>query len=539
MTTTSTSAASRAVAVGAAFAVLALAGCGSARDLAVGATTAPTSEPTSGSTTGSTSGPTTAPPTSGSTSTPGTTGTVGGSLSPFYDQQVAWTSCGAAQCGTVTVPLDYANPGGDTVTLQLRKHPATSGHPVGTLFINPGGPGGSGLDFVDQFVGEAGASILENYDVVGFDPRGVGMSDPVTCLDTTQLDAFVAADPTPDNPAEVKTAEQLVQELGQGCEQRSGELAAHVSTIEVAKDLDIMRAAVGDDSLTYYGASYGTYIGANYAELFPDQVGRMVLDGALDPALSPQQTNLQQAGGFQGALDAYVADCLHRPDCPLPGPESAALGRIQSLLNGLDAKPLDTGDSARPLTEALGFYGVAVTLYNKDYWKYLDQGLQAAFNGDGSVLLTLADAYLSRGPSGYTDNSAEVISAVNCLDHPVQMSTAAIEKSIPAYTKVSPTFGRVFAWSMIGCAEWPIQPTQQPLKIDGQGAAPIVVVGTTRDPATPYAWAKALAGELRSGVFLSRDGDGHTGYGMGNSCIDDTINSYFTDGTVPPDGKSC
>ncbi len=459
------------------------------------------------------------------------------SLADFESQPLDWADCGDFECGSVEVPVDYANPSGATVELELKRAPAT-GHPLGTLFINPGGPGGSGVDYVDTIASELSEQMRSRYDVVGFDPRGVGESDPLVCLNDDELDELVSFDPDPDTAHEEGQARDLVTGLGEACADE-GELASHVSTVEVARDLDILRSAVGDQKLTYYGASYGTYIGATYAELFPDRVGRMVLDGAIDPKLSAEQINIQQAAGFQTALEAYVDDCIASGTCPLGSDRDTAMDQIRSFLDDLDQDPLDTDDPDRPLTEALGFYGIALPLYSRDYWPLLTQGLTAAFDGDGSVLLRFADTYLSRTPSGYSDNSAQVINAVNCLDRPARLSNDQIRRSVPRYEKASPVFGRVFAWTMLSCSEWPLKPSAPAPTIDGAGAPPIVVVGTTRDPATPYHWAESLASELKSGVLVSRDGDGHTGYHVGNACVDNALDRYFVDGDVPEDGLSC
>lgn len=461
-------------------------------------------------------------------------------LRPFYEQKLEWEGCGSEQdCAEVDVPLDYADPAGDTVTLQLRRSPA-EGEPQGTLFVNPGGPGGSGVDFASFFVGEAGEGVVADYDVVGFDPRGVGTSEPLECLGTEAMDRYVSSDPDPDDAAESEEFIASVRALGNGCVRNSGPLAAHVSTQEVARDLDVLRAVVGDEKLTYYGASYGTYIGATYAELFPEQVGRMVLDGAVDPTLANTDTNLEQARGFETALRAYAADCVEQGDCPLGESEDDVVERVGQLLRELDESPMPTSDPERPLTQSLGFYGVALPLYDEGSWSYLTQGLEAALAGNGGVLLLFADQYLSRTESGYSDNSAEVISAVNCLDKPVDTTAADVEATIPDFQEASPTFGRVFAWSVAGCGAWPVRSPLEPLEsYDAQGAAPIVVVGTTRDPATPYEWAVSLAEQLSSGVLVTRDGDGHTGYGQGNDCVDSAVDDYLVDGKVPADGLEC
>lgn len=461
-------------------------------------------------------------------------------LKKFYSQDLKWSDCDGDQCADVTVPVDYAKPDGDTLVLKVRKSPAgDAGDKVGSLFINPGGPGGSGIDYLSTFTSGADDDILEKYDVIGFDPRGVGTSTPLKCLDDGALDDFVNLDPDPDTAAEETAYGEGSKTMGKACESNSGELAAHVSTVEVAKDLDVMRALVGDDELHYLGASYGTYIGSVYAELFPKKVGRLVLDGALDPTLDSKGLNLGQAKGFQTALVAYIKSCLDKSSCPLGTSEAAAQDKIKKFLDQLDATPLKTDDPERPLTQSLGFYAIALPLYSEQSWPVLTQIFQAAFDGNGGPMLRVADQYLSRTQSGYKDNSAQVIYAVNCLDKPESTTAADVKASEDEFTKISPVFGRTFAWSPYSCAQWPIKPPEKPVTVDAGGAAPIVVVGTTRDPATPYEWAQALAEQLDSGVLVSRDGDGHTGYNMGNDCVDDAVDDYLLDGDVPKDGLKC
>ena len=460
------------------------------------------------------------------------------SLDDFYTQELEWSPCGNHECAMAAMPIDYSDPTGDTVSIALEKQPA-DGEPLGTIFVNPGGPGGSGVDFVEQVATEFRPEVLERYDIVGFDPRGVGLSDPVDCYDTEELDEFISVDPTPDNDQEEQGALEATKEFAAACLETTGDLLAHVSTIEVARDLDVLRGVVGDETLTYYGASYGTTLGSTYAELFPDKVGRMVLDGATDPSLSAEESNRSQAAGFQLALEAYLDECLTQEDCPFTGDRQAALDQIEELLAGLDEDPLPTGDEERPLTESLGFFGIAVTLYSEDSWPYLSDGLALALEGDGSALLQFADIYFSRENGEFADNSAEVIFAVNCLDEPLSLSVEDIEASVPEYEKASPTFGRVFAWSMLGCSNWPVTTTEERITIDAAGAAPIVVIGTTGDPATPYEEAVALADQLESGVLVTRVGDGHTAFGAGNQCVDSAVDAYYLEGTVPEDGLEC
>ncbi len=485
---------------------------------------------------------------SSTTSTPGAPGHLpagfgdgppGSGIDRFYHQQVDWVDCGAGDtCADIWVPLDYNAPDGPAITIKAKRDPAADpSRKVGSLFINPGGPGGSGIDYLGY--ANFDSAITDVYDVIGFDPRGVATSTPIDCISDPELDAFVAADPSPDTQEEVTQFQDSWAHFTAGCVANSGPLLQHVSTVEVARDLDVMRAVVGDSSLHYFGASYGTYIGATYAALFPQQVGRMVLDGAVDPLAPPRRTELDQAVGFETALTAYLGSCVHHGNCPLGDDVATARDNLVALFKTLDSSPLPTS-SGRQLTEGLAFLGVIVPLYSRSTWSYLTQGLEGVVKGDGDVLLALADAYTERQPDGsYPSNSLEVQSAVNCLDHPEHESVAQIEAGAAQFDRLAPVFGPVATWFPYLCSNWPVPPTQPVPDYSATGAAPIVVVGTTRDPATPYQQAVKLAGELDSGVLLSREGDGHTAYDSGNRCIDTAIDSFLADGTVPADGTRC
>jgi pimeloyl-ACP methyl ester carboxylesterase len=459
-------------------------------------------------------------------------------LTRFYEQELDWEACGANDCAELEVPLDYAEPDGETITLEvLRVSARDKDRRVGSLVVNPGGPGSSGVDYATNAASYFGSEVQRAFDIVGFDPRGVGRSTPLDCLTDAQLDALVAADPDPDTAAEVARSDRLVRRLGQGCVDRTGELAGHVSTAEAARDIDVLRAALGDADLSYFGASYGTFLGATYAELFPDRVGRMVLDGALDPSLSSLELNLVQAKGFETALRAYVARCVDSGGCFLGGSVDAGTQRIRQLLDQLDRQPLRAG--GRTLTEGNAVLGIWAPLYNEGFWNILDNALRSAFGGDGAPLLSLSDAYVSRGAEGYVNNSLEALYAVNCLDHDDAIPSSEVAQHLPRFEKASPTFGRIFAYGLSGCAQWPIHTGRVPAEITAAGAAPIMVVGTTRDPATPLEWAEALAEQLESGVLVRRDGDGHTGYLAGNECVDSAVESYLVSGTVPQGTVDC
>ncbi|HET7328653.1 MAG TPA: alpha/beta hydrolase [Nocardioidaceae bacterium] len=468
-------------------------------------------------------------------------------LESFYTQDVDWRPCaGDFECATVQVPLDYAEPDGKTIGIAVNRRPADDmGALQGALLVNPGGPGVPGKPYARQ-VAPMLAEVTEEFDLVGFDPRGTGESASVDCLSDDRLDDYLGADMSPDTAAEVTGLQQRIIELGEGCQQRSGELLAHVSTVEAARDLDIIRHIVGDPEMHYFGTSYGTQLGATYAELFPQRVSRMVLDAAVDPTVHGLDLGLAQLAGFETALQAYLRDCVESGDCPLGSSVEEAEGTLVDLLAQIDAEPLPTdtyGDGERQLTSGWAFYGIALPLYAAELWPALTQGLEAALDGDGSVLLRLADAYVARFGGEYVNNSMEAFMAISCLDDPSARTPAQIRDVLPRFEAVSDVFGATFAWGSIGCPRWPVHVEgsveDAADEIDAAGAEPILVVGTTRDPATPYTWAQSLARQLDSGVLLTREGDGHGAFGHGNSCIDDAVQDYLVDGTVPAAGTTC
>jgi pimeloyl-ACP methyl ester carboxylesterase len=469
----------------------------------------------------------------------GVAGPIPAGLERFYQQTPNWQPCGGeSDCATIEVPLDYDKPGGETIELRARKVAARDrSNRIGTLFINPGGPGGSGVDYASAASFVLGTSLLRRFDVIGWDPRGVGQSTPVRCLDTEQMDALVSADGSPDDEAEITALDKVAKQFADGCEERSGKLLPHVSTQDAARDIDVMRGIVGDTELYYLGKSYGTYLGATYAELFPKNVGRLVLDGAVDPAKPTEQINMAQAKGFDTALDAFAEDCAKR-SCELGDTKAQVLAAVDKVLADSDAKPL-LGDRTRRVGQGLAVLGVIFPLYVKDYWPRLEKAVADGLEGNGSRLLALADEYTSRGPNGYSDNSGEVIYAVNCIDHPDLTSVEQAKSRAAAYKAASPRFGAYLLWGSLPCAHWPVKPVNTQHEIKATGAKPIVVVGTTRDPATPYEWSVALAEQLDSGVLISRDGDGHTGYKEGNDCVDTAVERYLLQGTPPADQLEC
>ena len=467
-------------------------------------------------------------------------------LEKFYAQELTWEKCSGGECATLTVPMDYEKPDGQTLEIAVLRVRATSRDVRGSIIVNPGGPGGSGVDYARaaRFGGVVSQAVLAKYDVVGFDPRGVGRSTAIKCLSPTQLDAFFAQDPTPDTPAEEQTAARLAKEFGASCETNSPGLADHVSTVESARDMDILRSRLGDPRLNYLGKSYGTLLGATYAGLYPNLVGRTMLDGALPPDLTSAQVNLGQAEGFERAARAWAADCVQE-GCPLGADVDSVMSGLRGFLAELDQHPITkTGDPSVPaVTEGWAGYAVAAAMYDEGRWGMLTDALRKANAGDGADLLALANSYTDRLPGGgYSSNTQEAFYAVTCLDKGESPDLDARQAEAEKVTEVAPTFGALLVWSSLPCGYWPRPawaPTGPPAKVTAAGSGPIVVIGTTRDPATPYEWAQQLADQLEKGVLVSYDGDGHTAYLRSNDCIDHAIDDWYIDGIVPKEGLMC
>lgn len=465
-------------------------------------------------------------------------------LAGYYAQKLRWTPCDSGfQCARLLVPFDYSRPAWRRFSLPVIRLPAADPRErIGSLVVNPGGPGGSGVQYALQARTAVSSVVRDRFDVVGFDPRGVGGSQPaVHCMTGPQLDRYYATDDTPDTSRQLAAVISESRLFARECAERAGGLLPWIGTQNAARDLDVLRAALGDSRLTYLGKSYGTYLGAWYAQLFPQHVRALVLDGALDPDATSTDINITQGEGFEVALRSFTANCLRLASCPLGrgGDVSAGIARLQGLLNHATGTPLanDLGDG-RPADGALLLEGVTAALYTKAYWPVLRTALQRAFGGDGTVLIELADTLFERRSDGSYTNLSDANMAVNCLDRPWPHALPAWRSVASRAAKAAPQFGEAIVWGSLPCAYWPVKSYPLP-KITAAGAPPILVVGTTRDPATPYRWAEALARELKSGVLLGWNGDGHTAYRMGSSCVDTSVDNYLINGAVPRSGTVC
>jgi pimeloyl-ACP methyl ester carboxylesterase len=453
---------------------------------------------------------------------------------PLPITPISWTECnGDLQCGTLTVPLDYAKPQGATIGIAVERHLAdVPADRIGSLVINPGGPGVSGIDDFTNELSVLTPGLLDDFDIVTFDPRGVQRSDPITCGQSAGAAPAALPDPIPQTAAAQSATFAGMRQFGAECEKADAALLPFVGTVDVARDLDRLRAALGDPGLTYMGQSYGTLLGATYAELFPTHVRAMVLDSAIDPALSFNQMALGQAEGFEGVLNSFFSWCAAAPSCqwrPAGDPTTALLGQIAR--SRTSAAPAGNGRSAGPgeLYDAL-----LDGLYAESDWPKLGAALAADAGGNGAPVVAMSNSYSADGST----NGADAAEAIDCLDHPVSKDLKAYGYLASVLQASAPVFGPLLAWSEAACAVWPVAPTRTPGPVHAVGSPPILVVGTTHDPATPYAWAVSLAGELSHGVLLTRDGSDHVSY-FYSACVRSYVQTYLVEGTTPPPGTVC
>lgn len=460
----------------------------------------------------------------------------------FYNQKMDWASCmGKAECSSYEVPLDWSKPDGETLRIAVTRVKA-SGDKKGSLLMNPGGPGASGVKYVGQYADYVASSkIRSRFDLVGFDPRGVGNSQPIDCLSDPELDEYMSVDTDPETDEGLEKQRKQAKQFVAGCVAKSGNLLPHVGTPNAARDMDVLRAVLGEDRMDYIGKSYGTLLGAMYAELFPQRVGRFVLDGAVDPQLTTHTMVIGQAKGMEQALRSFLKWCVKRGSCPYSGDDvEDAAKKVKALMDQLDEKPMPASGDARDVTVSLGGTGIVSAMYSTTSWSRLEGALNQAYKNDGQGLLDLADMYADRAKDGsYTSNLMEAFSAINCTDYPAVDDTAKMRANAVELEKVAPIFGPFVSYSELLCGQWPNADRPKLPPMDADGAPPILVVGTTRDPATPFEWSVAMAKQLKSASLLSFDGDGHTAYMTSSQCINRAVDDYLLGVKIPNDGAKC
>ena len=499
----------------------------------------------------------------------GSTGSTGASvpkgLESFYNQDLTWTNCTdnatgtAFKCATVTVPLDYDNPQGKTITVALKKLPATTPSPRGSVFLNPGGPGVSGISAIEYQAelyktGDL-SEVLANYDVIGFDPRGVGQSTPITCWSPEGVQAILAGQTEAPSPS-LSTPGSAADIVAQGSREAAAcqkytevpEILDHMDTRSVARDMDVMRALVGDKDLNYLGTSYGTYLGAVYTELFPDNIGRVVLDSAMDPTLSRQEASEDGAAAKEQSLRTYIESQQGQAGFPLSGTTEEAIAQLASFLDGLDANPLAVSNSRETLNRAKAVDAIgALANSSPDKWPLLTEGLAQAMNAhDGTVLARNAASVSSNSvPPPTTEKQVVerlrtryVFSANRCLDFPDAGNEASWDAALASYRPDYPVFHSSLPQMDAFCHGWRHTSRTEAVNVDVEATNPVLVIGILHDPSTPYPWSQALVSRIRNSHLLSVDMYGHIATGA-NSCTTAKIGDYLVNGTFPSDGEVC
>ena len=476
------------------------------------------------------------------TASPTSTATVTGSIE--------WQSCKddpivgnhpEIRCASITVPLDYADPSGPTTEIALAILPAADQEGrVGPLLLNFGGPGASGIDILsDNGRAIVPAEIGNRFDLVTWDPRGVQRSLPVECLTDDELDTWISQPGIAEEPTTTDWNGALkdAQWFADKCVAGSADVLPYIGTTASARDMESIRAAMGVEKLDYLGFSYGTSLGAVYATLYPNSVGHLILDGAVDPEPTDDSEYGEQGVSIQGALDRVMAWCDADSDCPFG--DGSTRKAMDKLFAQLDKSPLPL-DDGRSVNSVFAWTGIIMTLYNRDYWDYAVQALDDLSKGDPKLIALLADAYTDRTVSGFRSNSMEAFPAINCTDHPASASIAKYRAIYERFKGLAPDFASGQAASGLLCGVWPnVNVDPLPELVNGAGAPPIMVVGTTGDPATPYKWSEAMASILESGFLLTYVGEGHTAVGGKSECIDSAAIAFLIDGTLPAEGTRC
>ena len=460
-------------------------------------------------------------------------------------QTLSWSTCEKTfECAILQVPADYAHPTRGTLNISVIELRATNPNPIGDIVLNPGGPGASGISFLTESVQAFPASLRQNFNLVSFDPRGVGASDPVNCTNAAGMRALVALNPSPTTDAQIKQVVAGVKSFIKGCQAETPAfILNNVSTLNTVRDLDRLRIALGEPKLNYFGFSYGTYIGELYVKLFPQNFRTMVLDGVVDPALSTTSSNLQQAVGFERDLQDFYAWCPTNAVCKKEFPtgvKGALSGLLTEFKKGASVKAHLATLYGGIVTVNYGVLttAVAASLYSNQQWPDLAKAIAAAYRGNGNLLAAIAYSYAGLQQDGTFSNMTAANIATGCEDNKAPTSIAQYKTLAAKMAKAAPVFGASEAWGTITCTYWPVKPSRSPAAISNRSKAPILVVGSTGDPATPYSGAVNVAKELGNADLLTRTGSGHTAY-LFSSCVRNWTDSYFTTTALPPKGSVC
>jgi pimeloyl-ACP methyl ester carboxylesterase len=451
---------------------------------------------------------------------------------------IDWTPCGNVECGDLTVPLDHIHRDGRRVTLALARLPAAKKR-LGVLLTNPGGPGGSGVELVRDAAAAFPQKVRDAFDIVSWDPRGLGPDQPVQCVD--DLDSFYAVDRDAQTPSAVAKNVTASRDFVDACQQRSSDLLPYLATEETVHDLDALRVALGEQQISFLGFSYGTLIGALYAAQYPTHLRALVLDGVVDPARSYQQTVMEQASGFDASLDAFFDHCRNDTSCGFArgGDPAKAYDDLVALIRS-EPIPGKVDGEARVLGPGELDIGVASALYRgADGYDTLAAALAQTASGDGSKMLQLSDEYTGRQRGGHYTNETAAFYATSCLDGPSPANVTDVQRLADQAARSAPHFGASTVWLGLPCTFWPVPPQGKVAAIHAPAAPPVLVVGALHDPATPYPWAVSVSTAMRTAHLLTVDGTSHTSYARGNGCVDDTVDRYLTELALPDNGARC
>ena len=418
----------------------------------------------------------------------------------------------------------------------LRIHDTDASSPR-QLLVNPGGPGASGIEFALGLATEVPTTLLKHDDLIGFDPRGIGLSSAISCLSAAQKDTLNALSPDVLTSPGFDQARNAAKTIATACSDKYGSALADFTTVDTARDMDLIRQAAGDSRLNYLGFSYGTELGYEYAQLFPNRIQAMVLDGVVDPSVDPITSFTSQNAGFERAFDQFATWCRTNSTCAKLGAARTAVYTVQATAKATPI-PTSTRGDKRKATFSLVTTGVLQALYSKSLWPQLATALLSARSGNSAGLLSLADKYNERFKDGTYSNIAEANTTIGCNDQKRGPTDTVIRSTARSWNARFPMFGLWNAASLFTCQQW--QPVRTPLlEPTARTSTKVLVLGNIHDPATPYQNSQKLVSIMRNAELMSWNGQGHTSYLQGSSCVDTKVTAYLTAGTLPPADTIC